>query len=259
MSKAIQLKWSSVATGAAALLIFGLWLWPRLEEDSGHHQSDGTRLAAAAAANTNFKSNDAQSWGAVTSVSANAAKAAAAADAANAEAAHVAAAEAAAKAGGGVGGKYWAEWADGRPRTIDTSVFEKPPGTLASVVCMTALPERLGSLTELSVRDLWLQPDLLVLTVPATHEVDGKKGALPSWIAKYEEKVVVMRTKVMRINLLWLFWFIALYCDMWHAVTCVSRVCAHVFWTYAHSFTCILSFLFGDLALQTHFDHQAPI
>jgi hypothetical protein len=220
MSKAVRLKWSSVVAGAAALLVFGMWLWPQLEEEHvpETHEQRGSRLSAAVAAkansanapNNNHKQWDSGAAAAAMNANADAAAKAAAADnaaaapnaggAANdlqlAQAAHAAAAASEANAGGGVGGKYWTEWADGRPRIIDPSVFEKPPGTLASVICMTALPERLGTLTELSVGDLWLQPDLIVLTVPVTHEVDGKKGALPAWIAKYEEKLVVMRTKV---------------------------------------------------------------
>lgn len=94
--------------------------------------------------------------------------------------------------------KWWGEWADGRERAIPTDRFDKPSGELASVVCMTALPERLlpadghpKSLTELTVQDLWRQPDLLILTVPASDA-----HTIPAWVTQYEENVVVVRTRI---------------------------------------------------------------
>jgi hypothetical protein len=103
-------------------------------------------------------------------------------------------------------GKWWAEWADGRARPFPIHKLDKPDGTLASVICITALPDRLTpvtghptALTELAIRDLWQQADVVVLAVPVASHTDASAAGrigVPSWIGAYEEKVVVVRTRI---------------------------------------------------------------
>mmetsp|Transcript_20338 Transcript_20338/g.52749 ORF Transcript_20338/g.52749 Transcript_20338/m.52749 type:complete len:358 (+) Transcript_20338:313-1386(+) len=143
--------------GLMAIALFGVWLWPQLDETAANEERAHAAVDIVHRARPVFAASSHRKW--------------------------------------------WAQWADGRARTVDTSVFGKPAGELGSVVCMTALPDRLVpqggrrvSLTELAVRDLVEQPDMLVLTVPAAGQ--HADIGVPGWVAKYEPKLLVLRTAI---------------------------------------------------------------
>eukprot|EP00038_Savillea_parva_P011023 m.194573 g.194573 ORF g.194573 m.194573 type:complete len:420 (+) comp19223_c0_seq1:125-1384(+) len=203
-----------IKAGLLAIALFGVWLWPQLEEDvtaierqqasrdkgvwgQGGDQNHENKHVPPLRADV-VGGHDVEADGRMQHQSA---------DKHTATPAIVPAPSS---------GKWWAQWADGRPRDMAevTARLDKPNGELASVVCMTALPDRLvpvgdrsTSLTELAVQDIQAQPDLIVLTVPMTshqsakppadgHGMTTAELAIPSWVSKYEDKVVVIRTRI---------------------------------------------------------------